>query len=63
MLSMWWKVYIYMSNVIIDLDCPQHQDFVHGGKRVNNDGYNQGGSNVHIVIEKWLENVKNKLDI
>ena len=34
-----------------------------GGKRVNNDGYNQGGSNVHIVIEKWLENVKNKLDI
>ena len=28
-----------------------------------NDGYNQGGSNVHIVIEKWLENVKNKLDI
>ena len=54
--------HIYISNVIIDLDCPQHQDFVYGGKRVNNDGYNQGGSNVHIVIEKWLENVKNKFD-
>ena len=47
----------------MDLDCPQHQDFVYGGKRVNNDGYNQGGSNVHVVIEKWLENIKNKLDI
>ena len=63
MLSICWKAHIYISNVIIDLDCPQHQDFVYGGKRVNNDGYNQGGSNVHIVIEKWLENVKNKLDI
>ena len=38
-----------------DLDCLQHQDFVYGGKRVNNDGYNQGGSNVHVVIEKWLK--------
>ena len=26
-----------------------------GGRRVNNDGYNQGGSNVHAVIEKWPE--------
>ena len=47
--------HIYISNVIVDLQCEQHQDFVHGGKRVNNDGYNQGGSNVHVVIEKWLK--------
>ena len=53
MLSVCRKAYI--SNVIVDLQCEQHQDFVYGGKRVNNDGYNQGGSNVHVVIEKWLK--------
>ena len=60
--SIRWKAYIYISNIIVDLQCEQHQDFVYGGKRVNNDGYNQGGSNVHVVIEKWLENINNKLD-
>lgn len=25
------------------------------GIRVNNDGYNQGGTNVHNCIEKFLE--------
>lgn len=44
----------YFTNIVCDLDCPQHQDFGHGGIRVNDDGYNQGGSNVHVVIEKWL---------
>ena len=51
---------IYISNVLCDLSCKQHQDFVYGGKRINNDGYNQGGSNVYIVIEKWLKFVCNK---
>ena len=36
---------------------PQIQDFKYGGKRVNNDGYNQGGTNVHNVIEIWLKEV------
>lgn len=44
----------YFTNTNYDLECPQHLDFGHGGIRVNNDGYNQGGSNVHVVIEKWL---------
>ena len=52
--------HIYISNVLCDLSCKQHQDFVYGGKRINNDGYNQGGSNVYIVIEKWLKFVCNK---
>lgn len=33
---------------------PQHYDFKYGGELVNNDGYSQGGSNVHVVIEYWL---------
>ena len=51
--------HIYITNVECDLECEQHQDFKYGGKRVNKDGYNQGGSNVHIVIEKWLEVINN----
>lgn len=47
----------YISNTYIDFlkDVPQIQDFKYGGKRVNKDGYNQGGTNVFNVIEKWLE--------
>lgn len=53
-----WQVvgrHIYFTSFECDLSCPQIQDFKYGGKRVNNDGYNQGGTNVHNVIEKWLE--------
>jgi len=47
--------HIYFTNNIIDLSCEQIQDFKFGGIRINNDGYNQGGTNVYNVIEKWLE--------
>ena len=52
--------HIYITNISADdiLQVEQHQDFKYGGKRVNKDGYNQGGSNVHAVIEKWLEILK-----
>ena len=46
----------------MDLQCYQHQDFKHGGRRVNNDGYNQGGSNVHAVIEKFLKYIHGRKD-
>lgn len=49
--------HIYFTNKDFDLDCPQIQDFKYGGRRVNADGYNQGGTNVHNVIEIWLENL------
>lgn len=45
----------YFTNKDYDLNCPQQQDFKYGGRRVNDDGYNQGGKNVHLVIEKWLK--------
>lgn len=45
----------YITNVMCYLDTPQHQDFKYGGKRVNDDGYNQGGSNVHAVVDRWLD--------
>lgn len=45
----------YWTDSVCDLSCPQHQDFRYGGRRVNSDGHNQGGSNVHIVIDKWLK--------
>lgn len=47
--------HIYFSNIDVSLDCPQIQDFKYGGVRVNNDGYNQGGTNVHNCIEIWLK--------
>lgn len=48
----------YFTNRYVDFsDVEQHQDFRYGGVRVNNDGYNQGGSNVYAVIEKWLREV------
>lgn len=48
--------YIY-NNFLLDLNCDQIQDFKYGGKRINNDGYNQGGTNVHNVIEIWLNHI------
>lgn len=51
----------YFTNLeFVDLNCPQQQDFVYGGKRVNDDGYNQGGKNVHDVVEIWLSYVKER---
>lgn len=47
--------HIYISNIICNLECPQQQDFIYGGKRINKDGYNQGGTNVYNVVEKWLK--------
>ncbi len=49
-------IYIY-NGLLIDLNCEQIQDFVYGGKRVNKDGYNQGGTNVYNVIEIWLKQI------
>jgi site-specific DNA-cytosine methylase len=49
-------IYIY-NGFLIDLNCEQIQDFVYGGKRVNKDGYNQGGTNVYNVIEIWLKQI------
>ena len=45
----------YFMNKIVYVSCKQQQDFKYGGKRVNKDGYNQGGTNVHNVIEMWLK--------
>lgn len=52
--------HIYFSNKTIDLNCPQIQDFKIHGVRVNNDKYNQGGTNVYNVIEKWLKEINNE---
>ena len=49
-------IYIY-NGLLIDLNCEQIQDFIYGGKRVNKDGYNQGGTNVYNVIEIWLKQI------
>lgn len=49
--------HIYFTDKVYYLTCPQIQDFKYGGKRVNNDGYNQGGENVHNVIEQWLKTI------
>jgi hypothetical protein len=52
--------HIYFTNTEIDLSCKQIQDFRYGGIRVNNDGYNQGGTNVYNVIEIWLKYINRK---
>lgn len=39
-----------------------YQDFKIRGVRINNDGYNQGGSNVAAVIEKWLNHIEGEKD-
>ena len=51
--------HIYFSNIDVDLSCPQIQDFRYGGVRVNNDGYNPGGTNVYNCIQIWLNFVVN----
>ena len=56
-----WQVvgrHIYFTNVLVNLKCEQQQDFRYGGKRVNNDGYNQGGENVYKVIEIFIERME-----
>ena len=54
-------IYIY-NEILIDLNNKQIQDFKYGGRRVNNDGYNQGGTNVHNCIEIWLEQISTILN-
>ena len=56
----WYVVgrHIYFTNVLVDLTCEQQQDFRYGGIRVNKDGYNQGGENVHRVIEKFIQEME-----
>lgn len=59
-----WQVvgrHIYFSNRDFKLDCPQIQDFRYGGYRVNNDGYNQGGTNVHNCLEIWIQAVEKEI--
>lgn len=52
----------YITNVFCNLETEQIQDFKMHGVRVNNDGYNQGGTNVHRVIEIWLDRVMEQLN-
>lgn len=47
--------HIYFSNRNYNLYCEQIQDFRYGGIRVNNDKYNQGGTNVHNCLEIWIK--------
>ena len=48
----------YFTNFYVNFEnIPQQQDFKYGGKRINNDGYNQGGLNVFLVLEKWIKEV------
>lgn len=50
--------HIYISNIWCELECPQVQDFKRRGILINKDGYRQGGTNVHRVIEKWINYIK-----
>lgn len=52
--------HIYFSNTNIDVSCPQIQDFKYGGRRVNNDKYNQGGTNVHNCIEIFINEIERR---
>ena len=59
-----WQVvgrHVYFSNKPYDVSCPQIQDFRYGGVRVNKDKYNQGGTNVHNCIEKWICSLEEEL--
>ena len=51
--------HLYISNVWCDLECPQTKDYKMHGIRINNDGYSQGGANVHRVIEIWINYIEN----
>ena len=55
---------------MINYNCPKDketrkmkkiQDFKYGGVRVNQDKYNQGGTNVHNCIEIWIKNLEEEL--
>lgn len=59
---MWYEYgrHTYFVNMFINLNnIPQRQDFLTRGKRINYHDefskYNQGGYNVHQVIEYWLK--------
>ena len=59
-----WQVvgrHVYFSNKSYNLDCPQIQDFKYGGVRVNQDKYNQGGTNVHNCLEIWIKELENEI--
>lgn len=51
--------HLYISNVWCNLECPQIQDSKANGIWINGDGYRQGGTNVHRVIEKWIDYIEN----
>ena len=53
--------HIYFSNKNYDLTCEQIQDFRYGGRRINKDKYNQGGTNVHNCIEIWINCAEKEL--
>ena len=60
-----WQVigrHVYFSNKSYNLDCPQIQDFKIHGVRVNKDGYNQGGTNVHNCLEIWMNNLEEEIN-
>lgn len=54
--------HIYISNIWCKLECPQVQDFKERGILINKDGYRQGGTNVHRVIEKWINYIKEEVN-
>ena len=54
--------HLYISNVWCELECPQVQDFKSNGILINKDGYRQGGTNVHRVIEKWINYIKEEVN-
>lgn len=48
----------YFTNIMVNLDCYQMQEFESKSsghcKYIGKEGYRQGGSNVHRVLEIWL---------
>lgn len=54
----------YFTNLpFIDLSCPQTYDFTNRGVDISGERYgkrNQGGKNVHLVVEAWLSYVENQ---
>lgn len=56
----------YWSNILFVTDIEQHFDFMYGGRPVKSFNYmsraeRQGGSNVHNVIEMFLETIDDRL--
>ena len=54
--------HLYISNIWCELDCPQIKDFKRHGILVNGDKYRQGGTNVHRVVEKWINYIKEEIN-